>query len=146
MTLNGIRIAGIVLVGIGIAGVAGRAVMAQAGQKVTAQIIPADQEDKFLEGAVSAKAPGVVMPKVLRQVDPKYTVDALRARIEGDVKLEAIVDLKGKIEKSRVKESLDPELDAEAMKALKQWQFEPGRVNGQPARILVEIEMTFRVK
>src|SRR5687767_6200182 len=129
MTLRGIRIAGVGLLALGFVGFAGRAVMAQAGQKVTAQIIPADQEDEFMKGAVSGKAPGVVAPTLIRQVDPKYTVFALRAKIEGEVKLEAIVGVDGKIEKSRVKESLHPDLDAESLRTLDQWQFRPGRVN-----------------
>ena len=146
MTVKGIRIAGAGLLALGLVGLAGHGVMAQAGQKVSAQIIPADQEDEFLKGTVSSKTPGVVLPKLKRQVDPKYTAFALRAKVEGDVKLEAIVGVDGMIEKSRVKESLHADLDAEALRTLSQWQFEPGRVNGQPARVLVEVMMTFRVK
>ncbi len=146
MTLRGILIVGVVLVGTGLVGVTGRAVLAQAGPKVAAQIIPADQEDEFIKGAVLAKTPGVVVPKAIRQINPKYTASALRAKIAGDVKIQAVIGVDGRVEKSRVKESLDPELDAEALKALDQWEFEPGRMNGQPARVLIEVEMTFRVR
>src|SRR5688572_24488531 len=99
MTISGIRIAGVVLLALGFVGLAGRAVMAQAGQKVTAQIIPADQEDEFTKCAVSFKTPGVVAPKAKRTIDPKYTVDALRAKVQGDVTLEVIVGVDGKVEK-----------------------------------------------
>ncbi|MEO6223560.1 MAG: energy transducer TonB [Vicinamibacterales bacterium] len=145
MTLSGIRIAGVVLVGVGVVGLAGRALAAQTAPKVAVQIVPPDQEDEFVKGAVSAKAPGVVPPKVLNQTDPKYTVNAMRARIEGSVKIQAIVGLKGRIEKSRVKEPLHPDLDAEALRTLDSWEFEPGRVNGQPARVLIEVDMMFRI-
>ena len=146
MAVRGIRIAGVGLLALGFVGLAGRAVVAQAGQKVTAQIIPADQEDEFTKGAISFKTPGVVAPKPVRQLDPKYTVDALRAKVQGDVTLEVIVGVDGKVEKSRVKEALHPDLDREALRTVDQWEFEAGRVNGQPARVLIEVLMTFRVR
>ena len=146
MTARWIRIAAAGLVAFGFAGLAGRAVVAQTGQKVAAQIIPADQEDEFLKGAVSSKTPGVVAPKPLRQIDPKYTVAAMRAKVQGDVTLEVIVGIDGKVEKARVKEALHPDLDREALRTVDRWEFEAGRVNGQPARVLVEVLMTFRVR
>ena len=61
MTLTGIRIAGVGVLVLGVMGMAGRAVMAQAqtaqgSPKVAAQIIQPDQEDEFAKGAVTIKA------------------------------------------------------------------------------------------
>ena len=146
MSIKGSRVAAVLLVGIGIVGLAGRALTAQAAPKVAAQIIPPDQEDEFVKGAILPKAPGLVPPKVKRQIDPKYTAAAMRAKVAGDVKLQAIVGIDGRIEKARVKESLDPELDAEALKTLDRWEFEPGKMNGVPVRVLVDVLMTFRIR
>lgn len=145
MTLRGIRIAGVVLFGIGVAGLTARAVVAQSGQTVAAQIVTADQEDPFARGAVTVKTPGVVMPKLKKSTHPKYTPEALRAKIAGDVTVEAIVGVDGRVEKARIKESLDPALDAQALRALDEWAFEPGLMNGAPARVLVEVRLTFRI-
>jgi len=145
------RSLGVVFMGIGLIGLAARAVTAQAvqpglaGQQVAAQIIPADQEDDFAKGALAAKTPGLVQPKATRRSDPKYTPDALRAKIEGDVTVEAIVGVDGRVEKARVKEALNAALDAQALRAIEQWQFEPGTLNGQPVRVLIEVQMSFRV-
>jgi TonB family protein len=37
-------------------------------------------------------------------------------------------------------------LDDEAIKAARQWRFKPGTRFGQPVPVLVEIEMSFRLK
>ena len=146
MNPRGIRIAAVLLVGLGVLGPAGPALVAQAAPQVAAQIIPPDQEDDFVKGAVNSKAPGLVAPKVTRQIDPKYTVSAMRTKVSGDVKLQAIIGVDGQIEKARVTESLHPELDAEALKTMDQWKFEPGKLNGVPVRVLVEVMMTFRMR
>ena len=146
MTLMRIRIAGLVLVGVGCVAPAGRTVVAQAGQQVSAQIIPPDQEDEFIKGSVSFKTPGLVQPRVTRQTHPKYPPAALRAKLQGEVKLEAIIGVDGRVEKSRAKEPLDPDLDAEALKTLDTWEFEPGRLNDVPVRVLVEVVMAFQVR
>jgi TonB family protein len=48
----------------------------------------------------------------------------------------------------KVTESLDTVygLDAEAVKAVKQWLFTPGTKNGKPVPVKVDIEMTFTLK
>lgn len=146
MTVKGIRVAAVLVMGVGAVTMAGQAVMAQASQQVSAQIIQPDQEDEFVKGALHAKTPGLVQPKVTRQIHPKYTPTALRAKIQGEVVLQAIIGVDGRVEKSRVKEPLDPELDVEALRTLDTWQFEPGRLNDAPVRVLVEVVMAFRVR
>jgi TonB family protein len=37
-------------------------------------------------------------------------------------------------------------LDDEAVKAARQWLFEPGRRNGEPVAVLIRIEMSFSLK
>jgi TonB family protein len=37
-------------------------------------------------------------------------------------------------------------LDANAIKAMKQWQFEPGAKDGKPVAVRVAVEMTFTLK
>jgi periplasmic protein TonB len=45
-----------------------------------------------------------------------------------------------------VKKSLDPELDEQAIKATKEWRFRPGTKDSKPVDVLVNIELTFRLK
>jgi bla regulator protein blaR1 len=96
------------------------------------------------ENALRSGHDGVTAPKLLRQVEPKYTDSALHAGISGDVSLEAIVERDGTVGAVRVTKSLDPGLDRQAVAAAKEWLFEPGRQNGQPVPVIVTLILSFR--
>jgi TonB family protein len=91
---------------------------------------------------------GITLPKVVKELKPAYTPAALKARIQGSIGLDAIVLETGAVGEVTVVRSLDTEqgLDDEAVKALKQWQFEPGMKDGTAARVRVEVEMTFKLE
>jgi len=89
---------------------------------------------------------GVTAPIVVKEAKPHYTADAMRAKIQGTVKLECVVEADGRVGDVEVTMSLDPELDQEAVKTVRQWQFEPGKKGGQPVRVRVSLEMTFSLK
>lgn len=91
---------------------------------------------------------GVEIPRVLREVKPQYTADAMRAKVQGVVELEAVVLPDGSVDEVRVTRSLDRTfgLDNEAIKAVKQWRFAPGTRLGQPVAVLVTIELTFTLR
>lgn len=91
---------------------------------------------------------GVVAPKVLKDVTPKYTAEARAAGIRGTVRLDAVVLKDGTVGDVTVTQSLDSVygLDEEAVKAMKQWVFDPGKKDGKPVPVLVDVEMTFNLK
>jgi bla regulator protein BlaR1 len=97
---------------------------------------------------IYTKADGVTLPKLVRESKPKYTSAAMQARIQGSLKLTAVVVEDGTVGDVTVVESLDKEhgLDEEAVKAAKTWRFEPGRKDGKPVAVRVEIEMSFMLK
>ena len=68
---------------------------------------------------------GVETPRLLREVKPQYTAQAMRAKIQGEVLLECIVQPDGSVGNIRVVRSLDASfgLDQEAIKAARQWRF-----------------------
>ena len=88
----------------------------------------------------------VVLPKLRREVKPSYTVSAMSAHVEGKVYMTAIVEADGRVGDVRVVRSLRQDLDAEAVKALKAWRFEPGTRDGSPAPIVVSVEMFFKLR
>ncbi len=104
-------------------------------------------DDEFLKGAFSAGTPGLVSPKLLATRQPRYTSDAMRAKIQGVVEVEAVVGIDGTIVRSRIKRSLDKDLglDEEALAAANQYTFEPGRLNGQAVSVVVTISMEFKL-
>jgi TonB family protein len=98
-------------------------------------------------GGVYHVGSGVSAPIVIKQVRPKYTGEALRDKIQGTVVLEAVVMADGCASQFRVVKSLDPGgLDEEAVAAVKQWRFEPGRLGGTPVDVLVLIMLDFTIR
>lgn len=89
----------------------------------------------------------VTMPRVVTEVKPTYTNDALQQRLQGTVVLELVVTRDGRPSQIRVIQSLDPEgLDERAVAAAAQWRFEPGRLAGAPVDVLVTIMLDFRIR
>ena len=99
-------------------------------------------------GGVYRPGSGIVSPKILTEVKPQYTADAMRAKIQGTVWLEAVVMPDGSVGNVQITRSLDPTfgLDQEAIRTVKKWRFIPGTRQGQPVPVLVEIEMTFTLR
>ncbi|HXW05309.1 MAG TPA: TonB family protein [Vicinamibacterales bacterium] len=92
---------------------------------------------------------GITPPSLLQEVRPNYTADAMRAKIQGVVTLEAVVLADGSVGPVRVTRSLDPTfgLDQEAERTVKKWRFRPGTNRlGEAVPVLVEIEMTFTLR
>jgi len=90
---------------------------------------------------------GIVNPTELKFSEPKYTSDAMRAKIQGMVTLEAVVLPNGTVGDVRVVTSLDSQygLDQEAIKAVKGWLFHPATKQGQAVPIIVTLEVMFRL-
>ena len=101
-----------------------------------------------LGGGVFRPGSGVVNPRVVREVKPQYTSDAMRAKVQGTVLLECVVLADGTVGRVDVVRSLDPTfgLDLEAVKAARQWRFRPGTRFGEPVNVLVTIELTFTLR
>ena len=101
-----------------------------------------------LGGGVYRPGSGVINPRILREVKPQYTADAMRAKVQGTVLLECVVLADGTVGRIDVVKSLDPTfgLDLEAVKAARQWRFQPGTRFGEPVAVLVTIELTFTLR
>ena len=91
---------------------------------------------------------GITLPRVLREVKPAYTADAMRAKVQGSVWLECIVMPDGSVGDVKVTRSLDPifGLDQEAVKAARMWRFAPGMRLGEPVPVIITIELTFTLR
>jgi protein TonB len=93
---------------------------------------------------------GVTTPVLIREVKPNYTGDAMRAKLQGVVEMEAIVLPDGTVDPNHIKitRSLDATfgLDQQAIIAVKQWRFRPGTFKGQPVPVIVNVELTFTLR
>ena len=91
---------------------------------------------------------GVASPRLIKEIKPGYTPQAMRARIQGMVTLQAVVLPDGSVGTAHIVRSLDSTfgLDEEAVKAVKLWRFLPGTLAGRAVPVLVEIELTFTLR
>jgi TonB family protein len=89
---------------------------------------------------------GVTLPIVVKDVKPNYTPGAMRRQVQGMIGLSCIVQADGHVGECRVTQPLDAELDQEAVRAAKQWQFKPGTKDGQPVAVEVALEMAFTMR
>jgi TonB family protein len=116
----------------------GKPVRSTATFEVTFRLPPTPASDPTYQ-----VGPDVSAPRVLKKVDPKYTEETRKAGVRGTVILRFAINREGRPEDIVVVQSLDPDLDQNAIAALQQWEFEPGKKNGQPVRVSMTVEMNF---
>lgn len=99
-------------------------------------------------GGVYRPGAGIVNPLLIKEVEPQYTADALRAKISGTVYMEAVVLPDGTVGEVRITRSLDPifGLDEIAIKTIRQWRFKPATRFGEPVAILVNVALDFNLR
>jgi TonB family protein len=93
----------------------------------------------------STPPPGLTPPSPIRKVDPKYVPAAREERIEGAVRLAAIIRKDGSVDTVEVLHSLDSRLDRSAAEALAKWEFEPALRDGAPIEVDAVFEIPFHL-
>ena len=88
---------------------------------------------------------GVTPPRITVHVDPQFSDAARQSRIRGTILLEGIVQTDGTMTRVNLLRSLDAQLDRNAIYALKQWRFEPGKLNGGAVPVKLLIEVNFNI-
>ncbi len=83
-------------------------------------------------------------PQLLKYVEPIYSPLAQRARVQGTVRIDAIIDANGRVVEIKVLYG-HPLLVSAAMHAVKQWIYEPTYLNGRPAPVVFEITVHFQL-
>ena len=103
--------------------------------------------DDFYQDTHPLQDPKVVRPSVIRSVQPKYTSEAMRDKLQGTVEVEAVVGTDGRVMRARLKNSIDSKfgLDDNALEAAKSWVFEPATLNGQPVPVAIQLTLEFRI-
>ncbi len=126
---------------------------AESAEIRTTQTLPRDrrpatpsQDDlEFRSGALSPDTPALMPPKAIRTVSPRYTSEAMTAKVQGSVEVEVVVGSEGDVERARVTRSLHPDLDAEALAAIRQWRFDPATLDGTAVVTWMRVTMDFRL-
>jgi TonB family protein len=106
---------------------------------------PARPEGEKPSPGAEAKTGEVLVPTLIKRVDPVYPEAARKAGIQGIVLLEATTDEQGNVAKVRILKSV-PELDQAAVDSLKQWKYEPMIVEGKAKGVVFTVTIKFALK
>ena len=85
----------------------------------------------------------VKAPVVTRRVEPVYADLARKSRVSGVVIIEAIIDKNGNVDEVKVLKGLPMGLSENAERAVKEWKFKPGTLNGEPVDVIFNLTVTF---
>ena len=80
--------------------------------------------------------------KLIRRVEPIYPEIARRARIQGIVLLEVLIDAEGNVEKVELIRG-QALLTAAAVEAVEQWKYSPTLLNGEPFPVIATVTVRF---
>lgn len=89
--------------------------------------------------------PGLISPVKTRHVPPVYPPLALASRTQGTVILEAVIAENGRVRDVRVLRSI-PVLDQAAVEAVRQWEFTPTKLYGEPVPIVMTVTVNFQLR
>jgi protein TonB len=87
----------------------------------------------------------VTQPVLLWKIEPEYTDEARRAKIQGTVVLHIEVDTRGQAQNITVRQSLGLGLDERAVEAVRRWRFRPGYRDGKPWVAAAMVQVNFRL-
>jgi protein TonB len=87
----------------------------------------------------------ITAPVVLYKIEPEYTDEARKARVQGTVMLSIQVGTDGLARNIEIRQSLGLGLDERAVEAVKKWKFKPGYRNGKPIVTTALVEVFFRL-
>jgi periplasmic protein TonB len=89
---------------------------------------------------------GVTAPRATYDPEPEYDDQSSKDKVEGTVLLSVIVTKEGRTAGMKVKRSLTPALDKQAIKAVSEWRFDPATKDGAPVAVRLIIEIEFRLR
>ena len=98
---------------------------------------------EFEKGAVRCVG-DIKPPKLIKKVNPIYPEDARKAGVSGLVILEARIDTIGRVEDAKILRSVPP-LDQAAIDAVRQWVYEPLKVDGVDKPALFTVTVSFKL-
>ena len=88
---------------------------------------------------------GVTAPVAKFTPEPDFSEEARKAKYQGVVVLAAIIGPDGKPRNIHVVRSLGMGLDEKAVERVRTWLFEPGKKNGAPVAVAMNLEVDFRL-
>ena len=86
-------------------------------------------------------------PVKITSPQPQYTEIARKARIQGVVIVQAIIDKRGNVTSVKLLKGLPMGLDKAAVEAIKRWRFEPATLaDGRPVAVYYTLTVNFQLQ
>ncbi|HEY4299543.1 MAG TPA: M56 family metallopeptidase [Candidatus Didemnitutus sp.] len=82
-------------------------------------------------------------PRVLTLVSPEYPAELKESKVTGNVVLEYIIDVKGRVTETSVISSTNVHFSESAVAAVRQWTYAPGLHGGHPVNTRVRQNLVF---
>jgi TonB family protein len=111
------------------------------GQAVPAEVVVS----VLCQPPAKAEAVSLVPPKVITRTQPEYPFAMRRYGLRGQVTLGFEVDLKGKVQNVVIVSSDNPAFEEPALKAVRQWTFQPATRDGEPVVQKMRVPITFQL-
>lgn len=86
----------------------------------------------------------VQMARLIHSVPPVYPPVARASRVSGDVVVDALIDTSGNVKATKVI-SGPVMLQQAAVETVRQWKYEPARLDGQAVAMHLTVTVKFRV-
>ena len=85
------------------------------------------------------------MPRTIYDPEPEYSEEARKAKYQGTVILQVVIDAEGRPRDIRTARTLGLGLDEKAIEAVRTWRFQPAMKDGRAVAVLVNIQVSFRL-
>ena len=97
-------------------------------------------------GNVYRAEPHIVSaPRAVDSPAPDYSDEGRRAKLEGSMVVWLVVDPTGTARDLQIQRPLGLGLDEKAVERISTWQFEPGKKDGQPVPVKINVDVSFRL-
>jgi TonB family protein len=88
----------------------------------------------------------VTPPRIIKQRDPNFSELARQLKYQGTTILELIINETGTPEDIKIIRLAGFGLDEGAVQAVKNWVFKPSTRNGQPVKVVVKVEVNYKLR
>jgi protein TonB len=113
---------------------------------------PASMGSEFVDGPGYFAKAGIASmssldhaPETTLQVSPEYPYALKHSGITGEVTVEFVVDLNGRVRDVRVVKASHPEFVDPAVRAVSRWRFQPGRRQNVPVAFRMAVPILFHL-
>jgi TonB family protein len=125
---------------------AGKDAVSESGTVKTSEpAAPPSSAPPPLDGIARGGQGGITYPKCLRCPPALYSYFELVHKIQGNVTMDAVISTDGHPSDIKILGSMGAGLDAQALKAVRTWEWEPARdAGGNPVAVHQIVVITFR--